>query len=121
MNRIQKILLLCLVVFLFFFIYLSFYFFPYECPFQRFLHIACPGCGLTRSFLAIFRFDFIASLNYNLLGIPLFLLCIVLLCALCIDIIFKKNYFLKIFHFLEKHSLLLLIIAIINMIINNIK
>lgn len=122
MKRIQKILLLCLVVFLFLFIYLSFYgFLPYECPFQKFLHISCPGCGLTRSFVAILHFDLFSSLRYNLLGIPLFLLCLLLICALLIDIIFKKDFFLKIFHFLEKRSLWLLIIVIINMIINNIK
>lgn len=117
MTSKKKILLLSLVVFLFIFIYLI----PYECPFLKYFHIACPGCGLTRSFLAILHLDLIASLKYNLLGIPLFLLCIILICTLCIDIIQKKDYFLTIFHFLEKHSILLLIIILINMFINNIK
>lgn len=117
MSQFKKILLLCLVVFLFFFIYHI----SYECPFLKYLHIACPGCGLTRAFLAILHFDFISSLHYNLLGIPLFILCILLICALCIDIIRKKDYFLTIFHFIEKHSIVLLLIVIINMIINNIK
>lgn len=117
MKQIKKILLLCLVVFLFLFIY----YVPYECPFQKWLHIACPGCGLTRAFIAILHGHFFTSLQYNLLGIPLFLLCILLLFLLIIDIISKKDHFIKVFHFLEKHSLLLFLIAIINMIINNIK
>lgn len=117
MKLKNKILLLFLVVFLFYLFYLI----PYECPFQKYLHIACPGCGLTRSFLAILHLDFLSALKYNLLGIPLFILCAVLICALIVDIIKNKNYFLNIFHFLEGKSFILLIITAINMIINNIK
>jgi hypothetical protein len=63
----------------------------YVCPVKYFLHIPCPGCGLTRGFIAILRFDFYAALNYNLLSIPLFLLFgSATLCALS-DAIRKTN------------------------------
>ena len=35
------------------------------CPFKVFLHIDCPGCGLTRATIALFRGDISKSLHYN--------------------------------------------------------
>ena len=36
-----------------------------ECPVHHFLHIYCPGCGSTRSFLSLVRGDVLMSLHYN--------------------------------------------------------
>ncbi len=44
------------------------------CPFFLIFKIPCPGCGLTRSIIQIFKLDFIGSLQYNILGIPLFIM-----------------------------------------------
>ena len=41
------------------------------CPFYNLFKIPCPGCGLTRSMLALFRLDIKESINANVLGIPL--------------------------------------------------
>lgn len=117
MNTYQKMLLLCLVVFLFLFIN----FIPYHCPFLTYFHVACSGCGLTRSFKSIICLDFNSAWHYNLLGIPLFCLCVVFFFLLCTDIVFKRNNFLNVFHILERHSLFLLFIVLINMLINNLK
>ena len=46
-----------------------------ECLFKKIFHISCPGCGLTRSFRSILNLDFINAFKYNILGIPLFILC----------------------------------------------
>ena len=35
------------------------------CPIRIFLHINCPGCGLTRACLALLRGDFVKSWQYN--------------------------------------------------------
>ena len=44
------------------------------CVFRRAFHIPCPGCGLTRSFAALWHGDLSASFHYHPLGLPLFLL-----------------------------------------------
>ena len=40
----------------------------YKCPFYYFFHFPCPGCGITRAYLAAFRFDFVSAFRYH----PLF-------------------------------------------------
>ncbi|MGN0557309.1 MAG: DUF2752 domain-containing protein [Acutalibacteraceae bacterium] len=42
----------------------------YRCPFQAVFGRGCPGCGLTRAFLAALRWDFDAAFRYH----PLYLL-----------------------------------------------
>lgn len=41
-------------------------FFP-VCPLLRFTGFACPGCGLTRGFHALFHGDIVPALDFNLL------------------------------------------------------
>lgn len=45
------------------------------CLSRTLLHIPCPGCGLTRSMVSIWRGHPILSLRYHPVGIPLFLAC----------------------------------------------
>lgn len=45
-------------------------FFPI-CPLYQLTGLACPGCGLTRGFHALFHGDILGTLDYNLL-IPLY-------------------------------------------------
>ena len=42
--------------------------FVYKCPYYLLLGIPCPGCGLTRAYLAAFRLDFKSAFAYH----PLF-------------------------------------------------
>lgn len=35
------------------------------CPFKVFLHVDCPGCGLTRATIALLKGDISKSLHYN--------------------------------------------------------
>ncbi len=46
---------------------------PFFCPLRVLTGIPCPGCGLTRSFIAITQGDLIGALNYHLFGPFLFL------------------------------------------------
>jgi TRAP-type C4-dicarboxylate transport system permease large subunit len=57
-------------------------FFPAGMPFCLFrllFHVPCPGCGMTRSLISFWRADWLLSLRYHPLGIPIFMLCIYLL------------------------------------------
>ena len=45
---------------------------PGLCPVQRFLHLRCPGCGMSRALAALLRLDFAGALRYNLMA-PLIL------------------------------------------------
>ena len=44
------------------------------CLFRYFWHIDCPGCGLTRSFLALSRGHFLEAIRYNAAGPLIYLL-----------------------------------------------
>lgn len=36
-----------------------------QCPFKYVLHFDCPGCGMTRAILCLFRLDFAAAFHYH--------------------------------------------------------
>lgn len=59
------------------------------CVFKRLTGIPCPGCGLTRGFLAILRLDFSSAFSYNILVIPLFLC----MCAAALLFFFDRKHF----------------------------
>lgn len=42
------------------------------CPSRFLTGIPCPGCGMTRAFLALLRGDFAAAAHRNILAFPLF-------------------------------------------------
>lgn len=119
-NRIIniEIILIYLILFLLFYV-LNF---DWTCPIKYFLHIECPGCGLTRSFKALIHLDIISSIKYNLLGIPIFLIVIVSIFYLLKDIIKGENkttnFILK---YISKYYIVIFLILIVNMVINNIK
>ncbi len=48
---------------------------PETCMSRRLLGISCPGCGLTRSFVAMARWDVKESFRLNPLGPILFVVC----------------------------------------------
>jgi hypothetical protein len=54
-------------------------FFP-QCPLFQMTGLACPGCGLTRAFHALFHGDALTALDYNAL-IPFYALFFVYLAA----------------------------------------
>ena len=45
---------------------------PLICPFRAISGIPCPGCGMTRAFLALAEGDFLGALRFNPLSVPLF-------------------------------------------------
>ena len=92
-----------------------------ECLFKKMFHISCPGCGLTRSFRAILNLDFVSAFKYNILGIPLFILCIIYIILLIIDVIIGSDKGNKlVLYIFSKYYILIICLFIISMIINNI-
>ncbi len=49
----------------------------YRCPFHYITGLKCPGCGMTRAFLALGEFNFSAAFNFNVLS-PIFFYGIIL-------------------------------------------
>lgn len=41
------------------------YHFHATCIFRRFLSFPCPGCGMTKAWLAVLQFDFAAAFNHH--------------------------------------------------------
>ncbi len=39
--------------------------FSIPCPFREFLHISCPGCGMSRAFFALCRLDIPAAFEHH--------------------------------------------------------
>lgn len=72
---------------------------PFQCPILAFTGIPCPGCGLTRSFLALTQGNLSSSFSYHLLGPILFLLLMFVTIHLLLEIVTKrkiKAFYIKI-------------------------
>lgn len=75
------------------------------CPFYRIFKVPCPGCGLTRGFIALFNLDILKSLSYNILCIPI----LISFCIYLLFIIFNKENLL--ITWLNKYKKLLIIVC----------
>ena len=119
MKRLRHIF----VIVIFALIFLLFYIFElsWDCPIKKYLHFACPGCGLTRSIRALLNLNLLESIKYNLLGIPLVISIIIISMFLIKDIINNTNKVeKKVYTIFEKNYKIILIIFVIITIINNI-
>ena len=71
-------LILLLISFLIIFLFLNKVFnFTIPCLFHEITNLYCPGCGITRMFLALFKLDFYQAFRYNPLVFILLILSIV--------------------------------------------
>ena len=91
------------------------------CLFKKIFKISCPACGLTRAFKEILKLNFISSLKYNILAIPLLIILFLLTILYLIDIFTQNNYFEKYINSISKNYKIIIFILTINMIINNIR
>ena len=119
MKRIINLLLL--VFGISFIIIVTSGIFRFDCLFKTLFNINCPGCGLTRSFRSIFNLDFYSAFNYNILGIPLFIIGIVIGISFIVDIIKNSNRtIIYVFSFLNKYYFIVILLLITTTIINNV-
>lgn len=68
------------------------------CPFKMLTGFPCPGCGITKSLVALYDGNILESLRYHIFGLPTAMFCIGLLILLPIEICTGKEYFNSIFY-----------------------
>ena len=66
------------------------------CPIKNIFGIRCFGCGLTRGFMSILKFDFAAACQYNVMSIPLFFAILLYVVLSFADLLFDKNLICRI-------------------------
>jgi hypothetical protein len=98
-----------------------------KCPSQTWLGIACPGCGMTRSIIAITNGDWQLSFSLNPFGYPAALLLLIVPLFLLLDLYEKKNRLFIYYQNIEKLLKIntvripLMILILVNWIWNLIK
>ena len=60
-KKHKKTILLYLSILFF----VAVFYFVYNCPFKYFFGICCPGCGMTRATLSLFKLDFQQAFYYH--------------------------------------------------------
>lgn len=120
MNRVKNSCVLFIVIAIFIILFVQKV--PVPCPIKACIGISCPTCGMTRAMSAILHGDFITSIHYHILGIPVFISFIISVGWILYDIIRNKSTCLDtVFQFLEKYYWIVIGVAIFCMIINNIR
>ncbi len=98
-----------------------------KCPSQTLLGIACPGCGMTRSIIAITNGDWYLSFLLNPFGYPAVFILLILPVFLLWDLYERKNRLFHNYQNIEKLlkinsvRILLMILILVNWIWNFIK
>lgn len=121
MKRLKNVLCCLLPCFLLLVLFILD--FKYHCPFKKIFKIPCPGCGMTRAMLLIFKGEIINSFHYHILALPLLIFIIFSVICLIREIIQNKIIYLeKVNHIIEKHFILIVVVVLVvwmfNVILN---
>ena len=65
------------------------------CPFKLLTGFPCPGCGITKSLIFLYKGDLEKSIYYHLFGPFTFLFCLVAIVTLSVELVTEKDYFQK--------------------------
>lgn len=68
------------------------------CPFKALTGFPCPGCGITRSLVFLYRGDVGTSVHYHWFGVPLVLFCIAVIAVSLIEMRTGQRYFRKLLY-----------------------
>ncbi len=86
LKHIKERVQLCISIF---FIYLFLSLLHVGCPIKFLTGISCPGCGMTRAVISVFRLNFKEAFHYH----PLFLITPVMLCLFLLETAIKPIYY----------------------------
>lgn len=111
--RLFLITIFCFSLLLFLFLT----FIHYECPYHKYLHLWCPGCGATRMVKALLHFDFYQAFRYNPLLFILLVLGGIYFIFLCFYYTKKKELIVPGW----KAWILFAIIVVLYMILRNLE
>ena len=110
-KKILNIIILIIGISIFYFLNQKFKI-SIPCPFHKLTNLYCPGCGITRMFIAIIHLNFYQAFRYNPL---VFILLISYLLIKFIELITKKKII-----FNNRITYTLLIIVILFGVLRNI-
>jgi hydrogenase-4 membrane subunit HyfE len=68
------------------------------CPFKMLTGFPCPGCGITKSIIAVYQGNLMESFNYHIFGLFVVIVCAFLIPLLIYEIISGKEYFNNLFY-----------------------
>lgn len=89
------------------------------CFFKRLTGIPCPGCGMTRAFLAILHGHLQQAIYYNILSIPLFFFGIWFIISCVKDLILhKEQTYQVIYRLLNYHYQVIMVLLGISWVVN---
>jgi Protein of unknown function (DUF2752) len=63
------------------------------CPFKALTGFPCPGCGITKSLVFLYKGDLARSVHYHVLGIPLALFCVAVIIVALVELSNGRRYF----------------------------
>jgi Protein of unknown function (DUF2752) len=86
---------------------------PVKCPILGLIGIPCPGCGLSRAFVAIAQGNLSKSLDYHLFGVLIFLSFCLTCVHLCLEVIFHKSITTIFGQTIQKSSVQILALLVI--------
>jgi hypothetical protein len=84
---------------------------PLFCIWKVVFGIPCPGCGLTRAFTEICRFDFLSAERWNILSVPLALGLLVVAIWAVGEVAFKSGIFSKLQTLISRKPIIVSIIV----------
>ena len=117
-KRVFNILLPFIIVFG---LYLFSQYTGFECIYRRYLHVHCAGCGLTRSFYALFHGNISDCLYYNVLTFPIIGMVLYYEYLAIKDLIKKENkLFDTYFGFILNHIVLIGGLIIVSLVYENV-
>mgnify|MGYP004571777181 FL=1 len=114
-NKKIIIILSCGITFLGLFVFLGF---RWYCPFKSITNIPCPGCGMTRAFIALLHFEFMKALYYNFLSYFIIIVIILSYILYFIDLFRSGNILTHFYKIMLKYKVIIFVLIFIAWIVN---